>query len=373
MNRTLALYCFALGVLSINCTSQRGPGDESLKALTLIQAEEISLVLDEETTSNNAFYQLIETDSMSLLAFFNPLNRAIYLYNLDNGELNSKISFDKEGPNGIGERITSFHLLNKDSILIHSYYRRKIFFTNWQAEVVGELKLYSETVDIAPQTSRGAGLFWDDSGFYMASGNSCLKLADFQPASIVKVNRNGRGIEEVMSFPDSYLVKNKGYWPQKLCDVFSAYNPEKRLIIYSFPLEEKLIVVDRKGSIQEFDMGIPNFEKKPSLSPSEYPGDPFAEFKAFLGYSRFANVYYDPYRKIYLRSFYKETPDELLEENKLVSEKRTIVANEDFEILGEIDFQGTENLVFGEDGLFQILFDTSVEDTLKVRRYEYGF
>ncbi|MCE7994097.1 MAG: DUF4221 family protein [Roseivirga sp.] len=357
----------------VSCTSQGSAGDEFLAPLALIETDEIDLVLDKETTSNNSFYQLIDTDSMPLLAFFNPLNSAIYMYNLDNGKFKKRIDFAKEGPNGIGDRITSFNVISKDSILIHSYYKRKIFFMNWQAEAKGELKLYSETVEIAPQTSRGAGLVWDDSWFYLASGNSCLKLKDFQPASIIKVSRDGSGIEEVVSFPDSYLVQNKGYWPKKLCDVFSAYNPEKKSIIYSFPLEEKIIVVNEKGGVEEFDFGIPNFEKQKGLSPSEYPGDPFAEFKAFLGYSRFANIYYDPYRKVYLRSFYKKTPTEMLEENKLVSEKSMIAANDDFEVLGEVDFQGTENLVFGKKGLYQILFDNNVEDTLKIKRYEYGF
>jgi hypothetical protein len=345
----------------------------SLKKLALKESEEFAIVLDKETTSNNPYYQLLETDSMTLLTFFNPLNHQLYFYDLDRGLFKQAIRFEKNGPNGVGERVTSYNIVNRDSIILHSYNRRKLLYANWKGQLMGDLTLFNDQLEIAPQTYMGAGPTRMDDWFYFYSGNSCMKREEFQPASIVRFTIDGKVAEEVMDFPDSYLVPDKGYWPRKLCNVFSTYNPGNQTVIYSYPLHSKVISVSSSGTIQEYEMSLPDFIEQESLSPSEYPGDPFAEFKAFLRYSRFANVYYDPYRNVYLRSFYRATSPGLLEQNKLISEKLMVVANDKFEILGELDFKGTENILFGKKGLYQVLYDTKSEDTLRIKRYEYAF
>lgn len=359
------------GFLVMGCAN--GVDTPKLDKLELKLTDNFFLPLDSVTTSNNLFYQVLETDSSTYLTFLNPLVNALYTYDLKRRSIVRVLPIAKEGPNGLGHRVTSFQIISADSILFHSYYRRSLYLTNGQGVVQKTYPLHGDTLEYYPESRAGAGFIRYGSKVFINSGMGCSTTTPELFKTQLIIGLHDSLFNEFLPLPISYKTKRNTFWPKKYCQLYSSFDPDSKRIIYGFAGDENLYFYNMEDDIVQVPMGTGYLGNQKAIPLSRFPGDPMGEFKAFLTYNRFGRVHFDPYRNLILRTFYYRTSDELLAENILRSRASLIVANKQMEILGEAELKGSDEIFFTREGMHQVLFNSGREDSLEIQVYEVVF
>lgn len=369
------IFGLLLFLVFASCASDRNER-VSLPKLKIEEIRSIKLPLDAETTNSNPYYQYIETDSMPLLALFNRLNYSVYLFDLRSERQVAKYAFEENGPDGLGSRVTFFQIASKDSVFFHSYYNRKIYVNKLSGQRVHSYKLYSENSELYPESGAGFPVTVLPDRLVVGSGLPCNWQGDEwgRKDAVTVVNRTNDSVS--FNFEQSASYTNKGggvYWPHQLCALYSAYNSESGQFVYSSPLENEVKLTDHKGEVVSVDFSSHEFHYEGAVKKANLSNDPMTQLRQWLGYSRYGSIHYDPFRKLYLRAFYPEIPDEKLEQDDLRVSRKMLIANEAVELLGEADFSGNDDIFFTSEGINQVIFDSSNEDVLEVKVYKYVF
>lgn len=338
-----------------------------------LELKEHFLPLDSVTTSNNEFYQVLETDSGTYFTFLNPLVLAIYTYDLDKRELVKTIPLEKDGPNGLGEKVMSYQIISKDSIILHSYYKRSLILINEHGQVLKKYPLYTDSIDHFPRTGDGAGIQKIGHQLFLNSGMGCSTEEPENFSTQIAIDLNDSTITEILPLSSSYRAKKNNFWPRKYCDLFSTYTDSLKGLVYSFAGDESIYYYDTNDTLTSVPFGKGKLGNQRPIPFGKFPKDAMSEFVTFLSYNRFGRIHYDRYRQLLIRSFHNRTPNELIEENILRTESALIVANEKMEVLGEAQLSGDHELFFTQEGLHQVLFNSNREDSLEIRLYEYNF
>lgn len=369
--RVLFILSCSLLVFIYSCDDNKISRPE-LSKLELNEVGKVFLPLDSQTTAINEFYQVLETDSMILFTFFNALNYNLYFYNFNEKTFLKKIPFKKEGPNGIGTYITSYQIVSNEQVIFHTYYERKLSFCNMTGEVIKSFRLHNERNNFYALTNQYASFFIEDNLVTMPSGISCNRIDGVHPLNMMQFDLEDSSINAFLDFPSSYDKSDNKFWPESLCDIYLSRGKDANILV-SFPLSDSVISINDDKVTSKHYFGAPNFESDKAIRRSRATGDPMEEIKLTLGYKRYSIIHYDPYKKIHLRSFLDQTDQELLDQNILRLNQSLLVADENLNPIGEMTFQGSDNLFFTKDGMYQIIYSVDIEDSLEVRHYEYGF
>lgn len=367
-------YLTILVILTLlSCDSENGAKTISKKEqsnIQLIEKESMFLLLDSETTSNIGQTVLFESDSKHYLVFFNSNNYNFYFYNLTTAELEKKVEFNRDGPNGLGSRIASFKFEN-NNFLIHSYYTNEIITADLKGNVLNRLKIDIKTNEIHPNSSRKMPLTNINEDIFLFTGQSCNSKNLKEKRAILKISKADQSL--LAPFPDSYLLKSdKSYWPSGFCDITFSKGPKNQLF-FSYALDKNLYSISNSESeISSHQIKMDNFEVDTSpLSKSTFNKDPRQEQTKIFSRTRFSGLYYDKYKNVFVRRI--DFPIENRSDGSMRSSSKLQFIDENFKILGYSEIKGKDHLFFTEEGLHQIIFSTKLEDSLKIKRYEYNF
>ena len=137
------------------------------------------------------------------------------------------------------------------------------------------------------------------------------------------------------------LVKYTGYFPLKYLGnnnaadgIYHTYNAKDDILIVSNEWCDKIWVEHLFDTLpaKEMVLGSPGFQPPPDMSYEEFMDLPrYIEY--MKKYDRFSNVFYDPYRRVYLRGLtHKKPTDEKAIIKSDLYDRIWIVADENFKI-----------------------------------------
>ena len=343
-------------------------------SLNLIHTKDVYLKLDNETSSYNSFYQLLDYDSLTLLAFFNRLNFNLYIYDLSNGELRQKMKFEEKGPNGLGERVTSFNILEYDSVMFHSYYRSELIVSNFSGEVESRFKMRNDDLDFVPVSSHNKPFLGLESNIYVYSGKTSNDLDFSNTPILLRYNiKNKKSEDTGVRLPDFYKTRASEFIPGDLSEPSLTSNQEGGILLLSFPLDDSVKVISANGEVKSVFFGINSHELESPLKKDNGARDPLGKLKDLLTFSRYGAVKYDPYRKIYLRTYVDKTPQHLLDQDILKGDQKIVFADSSLNVIGVADFIGTEDLHFSKEGMLQVIYNNNQEDSLQIKVFSYDW
>lgn len=373
-SKQLLVPCLILSLLSsISCTRKNEAPQRDLKNIEMELVREFYLPLDNETTTNNPYYQYIDSDSASMLVFFNPLNYHLYFYDLISRELITKLPFEKKGPNAIGDRVTYFNVINRDSILFHSYYSRSLFLNRWSGERIAQHKMFSDNLDVYPESGVGNPVLKIGDSYFLTTGNSCNTTSQDRKSTILTYNEKELSLEASAEYSEAYQLGKSEFWPNQLCTIYKTEHPNGKSLIYSYKLDNHITITDLNTNVQQVEFSHPNFKLKSPLSPATRPSDAMSEFKVSLSYPQYGPILYDKYRNSFIRFFYDETPKNELDQNLLKAYQSLIISDAEFNLKAQANFTGATTVFFNEEGMNQVVYNSKIEDSLKVKVYRYEY
>lgn len=87
--------------------------------------------LDSTMRFSNQSLVFLNDDGNPKLSIFNQMNASVNYFDYESGELESKVFFEREGPNGIGNvQLMGHFQTNKDSIFLISHWESKVYLMN---------------------------------------------------------------------------------------------------------------------------------------------------------------------------------------------------------------------------------------------------
>ena len=128
----------------------------------------LEYAIDDETVVPLYNLYIFKDNGEDFLTFSNPLARTILIYNLHSGELVKKLSFEREGPNGVGGHIFGYYIKDFNHIFLPSAITTQIYLTDTTgvvkqkidfSECVIRLKKYPDVVYSNNSRVVGEGFF----------------------------------------------------------------------------------------------------------------------------------------------------------------------------------------------------------------------
>lgn len=244
------------------------------------------------------------------LLFLNRYANEIKIYDLNTGKVMDSIQFQPEGPESVG-RIYDFHIHNKDSIFLNDRYGYKIHLVDKKAKKINSFSILPENTVFdkggIPQAQRTAltmfGIYsparvLNDYLYVSSSPDRDLMEPDFYDSEElgIRINLNTRKYEYLMGYPESH--KNN-IWGVDFSKVYSTFNEDENLFVYSFPIDENIYTTSNH---QSFDRHLYNSISFPKVKPMAKPDRDFSVYYKYTKFnSAYVNILYDSHRKLYYR------------------------------------------------------------------------
>lgn len=153
MNMNFNLYFIYIAfiiILNISCKDRYSSVEHTFQV-----NYEMSILLDSVTAVQGIkSLQFLPEHEANTISFLNTFTQTLYVYECLSGKLNRTVTFQKEGPNGIGNATSAFYV-NQDSILILNF-NRKLFVLNSLGKKLHE-------IDMMPKMDVETQQFYDIS------------------------------------------------------------------------------------------------------------------------------------------------------------------------------------------------------------------
>lgn len=378
------VYKCVLGILlAVLLNSCSRTQSREIPLITIEEGEDLIFILDDKTVENMEYSQCFQRNDSTIFAFTNRYDNSIVFYDYKSRKYLERISFYKEGGNGIGE-VFSFYYHNKDSIYHYHYNLRTVFRTNSAGQVMEK-----HVVHVIPNPSPDS-LFLAPTLFPRT--NSPMRLIDNQllipgllMAEVEGENGKNRPVMTFLnlktgkimhsdSYPAMYHNKNWGgdftwrtpYYTlssnNELVLSFSADHHIRVHGLYEDEYSEYYAGTGDTHEISPLESKVVNF--KPII-PEEL-------CRHYISNLSYGAILYDKYRRVYYRI--AMLPDLSININKKPLRKpiEIIVLNENFEILGKSPLKSERywiNQCFvGEEGL-HIQVQSDNEDELRFKTF----
>jgi hypothetical protein len=362
-------YIFFL-VLFSSCHKEKGNLN---KLIHLELVDEVIFELDSMTPVYSNDYQVISENDVLKLLFWNPRNSSIYIYDLETQKHLKTIQFEKEGNNGVGNKVSGFYYHNSDSIFLHSYYQRSFGLFDSGSNKVTSYPLQSnlEGVEL-PKSGHLMPFYFYDGKLIINNGGKCNNLSpQGRPPVVIIYDLLNKSILYDLSY-SSDLFGEKANWPVTLCDVYNSVDSSNGLFAYSYAMSDKVLVTDHKGYEKEFFMSSNVVSNEKFKGVNYSATHPLDHMKVASRFAQYGALYFDKYRKFYLRFANAPVDEERLERNNFKARQNIIISDQDGVTIGEVeDFSGGNYLFFTERGINQISSVPGNEDVFKINIYRY--
>lgn len=324
----------------------------------------LEYAIDDETVVPLYNLYIFKDNGEDFLTFSNPLARTILIYNLHSGELVKKLSFEREGPNGVGGHIFGYYIKDFNHIFLPSAITTQIYLTDTTGVLKQKIDFSKTEEGLKPNKAYYENISFSQLAFM---GNSLYipqtlnnklgeKMIEESPIGILVDTITGKVTGFPMHYPHVIPYRNRLEVIGGMMEACQIYNG-KNLII-AFNKDEKVYIVDELGQAKSFQA------KSKYLSELKFPKAPddfSLKLKKTNETGEYRNIFYDKYRKVYYRFVALETeldPNENFQ--KLLHSGRAdfsiMILDENFNVLGETKFPPftyVPHICFiNEDGLY---------------------
>lgn len=255
MNMNFNLYFIYIAfiiILNISCKDRYSSVEHTFQV-----NYEMSILLDSVTAVQGIkSLQFLPEHEANTISFLNTFTQTLYVYECLSGKLNRTVTFQKEGPNGIGNATSAFYV-NQDSILILNF-NRKLFVLNSLGKKLHE-------IDMMPKMDVETQQFYDISQSlpcemnfenFPIFRNGKLFLSGMmaegwghdisRAGTFITIDLENYNKEYTFTYPKIYKEEA---WPTSFRFLFRTFNSNKQTFVYSFPADPLLYEVDLEGKL----------------------------------------------------------------------------------------------------------------------------
>lgn len=304
--------------------------------------------IDEETVVPLFNLYTFEEMGVEYLTFSNSDTRTILIYELQTGKLVKKISYDAEGPNGIGTRLYGYLVKDFNHIYIPNVNQSRIYET----DTTGILR---KTIDFS-KIEEG---FLSIPAYYTNHDDKQLYFIGdtlYIPQTLNRTIGTDRWVEgsPVAVFIDTLSNKIKKFpmlhphgkitsknYNSYIADISYSLLMKDSCFIYSFSLDENLYKANiQTGKIEKI---LAKSRYISNVNPIKLPSELTQLMKKTCEMPSYGNIMYDKYRKVYYRFVYLKSELKPNEDSRKIlhngkKEFSIMMLDENFKVLGETRF-----------------------------------
>lgn len=328
----------------------------------LVPSEEfISLSLDDSSSNISTGYQYFDAGDREF--FFNLIwdSNTLQVYDLSSGDKIKSLSFEAEGPSGVGD-VFAFHVHSLDTIFLFGPpFGQRFHLANFEGQILKKFEY---------EIPEGGGSAFVHNAFMMSPPvleGSRLAVNHRFPQNMRELTQeilsnNTFGYQINLETGETQYFNH--YFPQdylgsglKSIDFSRAQGEDK--VVYSLFGDHKLYYASSFDSTlksveagSEFlDQTMPNF--KPDAVSEEYQNYAFAS-------SRYGSILYDPYREVYYRIAFSTLPEasiaDIRSHGNALGPIVVMVLDSDLKVITEKKFEPgkyhPDNVFVGKKGLY---------------------
>lgn len=318
MNRIILLLL--VSVLIVSCSSHHivRIENEQKGNLTSIYelfiSDSVQYCLDIETAPKSSYMQIYEDSLNTYLTLLNSYNNSIYLYDNRNQKLVKRISYDKEGANGI-LGMGGYYIKNMDSIYIYNRPLLEILLTDSTGKVKEHISLRSldaDWINTYPQYDLSSACpIFEKNGKLILTGFSPFAIKEsllnnFRYTAYIDIK--SKQVEFHHTYPMNLYGDDMNWDDPVFMQMYCAISPDGNLI-HSFPISHDLIInkfasddstvvyggCNVASTISSIDWDLFKTQKTPTE----------LVFLHYLKQDLYGAIIYDPWRKVYYRFMQK--------------------------------------------------------------------
>ena len=383
---------FIILYIAVTASCENTTEEEKKDLYNLIGKNNYKLSLDSITSVRNSFIFHYQKNKSQEEYFYllNKNKNIVHIYDVKNNQTAQKIILQTEGPNGVGQP-EAIYGENKDSIFVLSPFHYKLFLINSLGQIINKYSLLDQGIrfnekslsvpqgDFSVLTSGGNDNYiykFRSNLVFGAYPNLNYATEDYfkKGKSGLILNLNDNKIRYVMDYPHTYLeaFQKKFRFPAQFIFTSQACNVDSNLCVISYPADKYLYVVDLNTThVSKFETPSRYFTDIKLMS--RQPTTPEKDFMHTVENHSYGRVYYDRFRKVYLRYALHPNP---LKKDKFDSQpyliNSIIILDYKFNKIGETILDKTYQggfVFFREDGIYlqKVVKD---EDYVHFTRFE---
>ncbi|MDH5598380.1 MAG: DUF4221 domain-containing protein [Cyclobacteriaceae bacterium] len=285
-----------------HATSHDSKHVQPIDSLTLKSSGELKFKLNNSSNANSNSIQVYPKDQPEFLLYHFPVSNEIALYNLKSREQSHSITYDREGPDGVGDDIRAFYFHSFDSIFLFSLLKQRLFLIDSTGNLINQYDLFNDELYVQMGTTYPSML--KENTLYFSAYPSPLKEVSSNRFTSIKLNLETGEMEAFFHLTSEY---DRGDWGKhNYLRIHQTFNTNQDLIIYSFPNDHNLYFLDSEGIIKKHFAGA---DKINMLKPLKGNRSDDEVFRHTAGQGFYSGIYHDPWRKMYYRIAFNPVSD----------------------------------------------------------------
>ena len=370
----ILLSCLML----ISCSnSNEFTGRMGKETYTMQEMPYKQFLLDENTTQNTNYIQLLIVDDSLRFTMFNPAKNNILIFDLLKGNVLDSIQLYKEGPDGVSNNIRGYYIINMDSVYLYDYWAKMLILVNHTGKIINKNNLSEmfimsgddsvipsspfPTTDLPIRIVNNHVILQGMNGPMKSQGNQMpmsSALFDFSKNTMLFANPYPKIYGDPKEITESWGTFSYRVVPYDLND--------NNQMVLSFPADDSISVYDVvTHKTKRYFAGYSKEDIIKPLRKKTMVGD----MEHYLENTQYAGIFFDKYRELYFRlvlnPLYDYDPNDPKTQIKKIG---IIILDKDFNKVGEYDLKDKtdryRNCFVSPDG-FHIHILSDDDDYLK--------
>lgn len=323
------ILLLSFAVLFVSC--QRDQAFALQEKVMLMPDKTLKIELDSLTSYQTDMMTLVDD---TLLAYENRSSNCIQFYDINRGQLASKICLDVKGDHSTGY-LSGFYIQSMDSIYVNGDHTREVTLVNDEAKVINRFPLSHHDFG----TPVGGTFFpiekiGDTLYFACLPGYNLYTVSSVGQVMEIAYDLTTQQHTEHFFFPEDYEGFHNTYYV-----TYSRIINDKGEFVYSFPMCHDLYIKKANGEV--YKQPAPSrYAKGVDIRRNTEFADDLDELKASIEGYAYRYIIYDSYREVYYRFFrhpmeYLDPATGLPRSQKNDSPYSIIILDKNFEWLGE--------------------------------------
>ncbi|GMQ26295.1 hypothetical protein Aoki45_29770 [Algoriphagus sp. oki45] len=356
----MRLFLYAI-LLTLFVQCQTKTQSENLNPALVSSGEYISLSLDDSTSNISTGYQYFDAGEREF--FFNLIweSNTLQVYDLSSGNKIKSLSFEAEGPSGVGD-VFAFHVHSLDSIFLFSPpFGQRFHLANLEGQILkkfeyeipegGGSAFVHNAFMISPPVLEGSKLAVNHRFPQNMRELTGEKLAGQSFGYQIDLS-TGETEYFAHLYPNDYLTSGL-----KSVDFSRAQG--KNQIVYSLVGDHRVFVAS--SFEEEWKSVIAKSQFLDEALPSFNADAVYEEFQSYaFSSSRYGSILFDPYREVYYRIAFPTLSEASIADIRSLGNALgpfvVMVLDSDLKVITEKKFESgkyhPDNVFVGKKGLY---------------------